>query len=182
MIFGEDIATLPVDDVLAVFEDVPSTAVPVDAVKRAIWSVEPRQAVFSIRPMEELLAAKKRLQDMGVEVLGPADHRICQSIYFHDPSGHRLELAFPTDTAEVVRSTFEKLIADTTVQVVIRAAPRSRGLPARQRMNFDWNRHRECTRGLTGKLRRRGGGASSPCSVAGLARARGRGRAHGCSP
>ena len=32
---------------------------------------------------------------------------------------------FPTDTAEVVRSTFEKLIADTTVQVVIRAAPRS---------------------------------------------------------
>ena len=32
---------------------------------------------------------------------------------------------FPTDTAEVVRATFEKLIADTTVQVVIRAAPRS---------------------------------------------------------
>lgn len=51
--------------------------------------------------MEELLAAKKRLQDMGIEVLGPADHRICQSIYFHDPSGHRLELAFPTQTPEM---------------------------------------------------------------------------------
>ncbi len=49
--------------------------------------------------MEELLAAKQRLQDMGIEVLGPADHRICQSIYFRDPSGHRLELAFPTQTA-----------------------------------------------------------------------------------
>lgn len=51
--------------------------------------------------MDELLAAKKRLQDMGVEVLGPADHRICRSIYFHDPSGHRLELAFPTETPEM---------------------------------------------------------------------------------
>jgi catechol 2,3-dioxygenase-like lactoylglutathione lyase family enzyme len=51
--------------------------------------------------MEELLAAKKRLQDMGLEVLGPADHKICQSIYFHDPSGHRLELTFPTETKEM---------------------------------------------------------------------------------
>jgi putative ABC transport system permease protein len=30
--------------------------VPVDAVKRAIWSVEPRQAVFSIQPLGELLS------------------------------------------------------------------------------------------------------------------------------
>jgi glyoxylase I family protein len=52
--------------------------------------------------MEQLLAAKKRLQDMGIEVLGPADHKICQSIYFHDPSGHRLELAFPTETPQMV--------------------------------------------------------------------------------
>ena len=33
--------------------DVP---LPVDAVKRAIWSVEPRQAVFGIRELEELLS------------------------------------------------------------------------------------------------------------------------------
>lgn len=32
---------------------------------------------------------------------------------------------FPTDTAEVIRAEFEKLISDTTVQVVIRAAPRA---------------------------------------------------------
>jgi acetylornithine deacetylase/succinyl-diaminopimelate desuccinylase-like protein len=36
---------------------------------------------------------------------------------------------FPTDTAEVVRSTFEKLIKDTTVQVVIRGTPRSPPAP-----------------------------------------------------
>lgn len=48
--------------------------------------------------MEELLDAKTRLEAMGVEVLGPTDHRICQSIYFHDPSGHRLELTYPTQT------------------------------------------------------------------------------------
>jgi acetylornithine deacetylase/succinyl-diaminopimelate desuccinylase-like protein len=31
---------------------------------------------------------------------------------------------FPTDTAEVIRADFEKLINDTTVQVIIRGAPR----------------------------------------------------------
>ena len=31
---------------------------------------------------------------------------------------------FPTDTAEVIRAAFEKLINDTTVQVIIRGAPR----------------------------------------------------------
>lgn len=53
--------------------------------------------------MDELLAAKKRLEDNGIEVLGPTDHKICQSIYFRDPSGHRLELTFPTQTAEMTR-------------------------------------------------------------------------------
>jgi acetylornithine deacetylase/succinyl-diaminopimelate desuccinylase-like protein len=32
---------------------------------------------------------------------------------------------FPTDTAEVIRAEFEKLINDTTVQVIIRGTPRS---------------------------------------------------------
>jgi len=51
--------------------------------------------------MEELLDAKLRLEAMGVDVIGPTDHHICQSIYFHDPSGHRLELTYPTQTADM---------------------------------------------------------------------------------
>ena len=37
------------------------------------------------------------LEDAGVEVVGPTDHGICQSIYFYDPSGHRLEMAVRTE-------------------------------------------------------------------------------------
>jgi catechol 2,3-dioxygenase-like lactoylglutathione lyase family enzyme len=35
------------------------------------------------------------LQACGVEVLGPVDHKIIYSIYFHDPSGLRLEITTP---------------------------------------------------------------------------------------
>jgi catechol 2,3-dioxygenase-like lactoylglutathione lyase family enzyme len=36
------------------------------------------------------------LEANGVEVLGPVDHKIIYSIYFHDPNGIRLELTAPT--------------------------------------------------------------------------------------
>jgi glyoxylase I family protein len=36
------------------------------------------------------------LQANGVEVLGPIDHKIIYSIYFHDPNGIRLEITAPT--------------------------------------------------------------------------------------
>jgi catechol 2,3-dioxygenase-like lactoylglutathione lyase family enzyme len=36
------------------------------------------------------------LQQNGVEVLGPVDHKIIYSIYFHDPNGIRLEITAPT--------------------------------------------------------------------------------------
>jgi lactoylglutathione lyase len=45
-----------------------------------------------------LLATRARLQSEGIEVLGPTDHTIFQSIYFFDPNGHRLELAADTAT------------------------------------------------------------------------------------
>jgi catechol 2,3-dioxygenase-like lactoylglutathione lyase family enzyme len=36
------------------------------------------------------------LQKNGIEVLGPIDHKIIYSIYFHDPNGIRLEITAPT--------------------------------------------------------------------------------------
>lgn len=46
--------------------------------------------------ISELMAAKARLEAAGVEVIGPTDHHIIQSIYFFDPNGIRLELTTPT--------------------------------------------------------------------------------------
>jgi glyoxylase I family protein len=39
------------------------------------------------------------LQSNGIEVLGPVDHKIIYSIYFHDPNGVRLEITTPTSPA-----------------------------------------------------------------------------------
>jgi len=51
--------------------------------------------------MATLERYRKKLIDAGLDVLGPVDHKICQSIYFFDPNGHRLELAVDTTTAEM---------------------------------------------------------------------------------
>ena len=48
---------------------------------------------FEVADLEELQAAKQRLEATGLDVLGPVDHGIFDSIYFFDPNGHRLELA-----------------------------------------------------------------------------------------
>ncbi len=51
---------------------------------------------FEVESMDELLSAKSRLEANGLDVLGPTDHTIFQSIYFFDPNGHRIELAANT--------------------------------------------------------------------------------------
>ena len=47
---------------------------------------------FEVATMDELRAAKARVEAAGLEVVGPVDHGIFDSIYFFDPNGHRLEL------------------------------------------------------------------------------------------
>jgi catechol 2,3-dioxygenase-like lactoylglutathione lyase family enzyme len=44
-------------------------------------------------------AWKAWLDQCGVDVLGPVDHKIIYSIYFHDPNGIRLEITAPTSLA-----------------------------------------------------------------------------------
>lgn len=51
---------------------------------------------FELETYEELLAAKATVEAEGLEVIGPTNHGIFQSIYFRDPNGHRLELAVNT--------------------------------------------------------------------------------------
>jgi len=55
---------------------------------------------------EEIDAWHRRLVENGVETVGPVDHGIIYSIYFHDPNGIRLELAmvWTESTDEVVKS------------------------------------------------------------------------------
>ena len=52
---------------------------------------------FEVPDMDALLAGKRRLEDAGVDVLGPKDHKFCQSIYFFDPNGIRLEMTIRTE-------------------------------------------------------------------------------------
>ena len=40
---------------------------------------------------------KRRLTERGIEVVGPTDHGFCRSIYFFDPSGHRMEMTARTE-------------------------------------------------------------------------------------
>ena len=55
---------------------------------------------FKVGSLDELAAAKARLEAGGIAVLGPTDHTIFKSIYFFDPNGHRLELACDTATVQ----------------------------------------------------------------------------------
>ena len=53
---------------------------------------------LKVDSVDTMLKVKAKLQADGIEVIGPTDHTIFQSIYFFDPSGHRLELAANTST------------------------------------------------------------------------------------
>ena len=55
---------------------------------------------FKVATMDDLMAAKARAEEYGLEVLGPTHHGNFKSIYFIDPNGHRLELACNIGTPE----------------------------------------------------------------------------------
>jgi len=55
---------------------------------------------FEVENYEALIAAREQIEAEGINVLVPINHGIFQSIYFFDPSGHRLELVANTQTQE----------------------------------------------------------------------------------
>jgi lactoylglutathione lyase len=52
--------------------------------------------------VESQMAVKEKLEADGIDVLGPVDHTLFQSIYFRDPSGHRIELAVDSNTPQMM--------------------------------------------------------------------------------
>jgi catechol 2,3-dioxygenase-like lactoylglutathione lyase family enzyme len=87
------------DDSYIAFFDMTSTEDKIADADRD-WA---QHLALEVKDVETLLAAKARLVDAGIDVLGPTDHGICQSIYFYDPSGHRLEMAARTATVDMER-------------------------------------------------------------------------------
>ena len=65
---------------------------------------------FQVEDIATLERVKTALETEGRSVVGPTDHHIFKSIYFFDPSGHRLELAAWTTTPE----TLERMRAVAT--------------------------------------------------------------------
>ena len=62
----------------------------VDQATNPDWAQHLAMEVDSVQALDE---AHKKLLAHDIDVLGPVDHGFIQSIYFYDPSGHRLELA-----------------------------------------------------------------------------------------
>ena len=69
---------------------------------------------FALGEYDELLVCKAHLEKNGVDVLGPVDHGLFDSIYFFDPNGHRPEFAVDKGTDEERART--KAVADEMLE------------------------------------------------------------------
>jgi len=58
---------------------------------------------FKVDAYDDLVNTKSKLEAAGIEVIGPTDHAIFKSIYFFDPNGHRLELAWDCGTPKMMK-------------------------------------------------------------------------------
>lgn len=78
---------------------------------------------LEVKDMETMLEGVRRLRDRGVHVLGPIDHTFCQSVYFFDPSGHRLEMTVRTEAAGDAERFAEQAKATLAEWQTRKAAP-----------------------------------------------------------
>ena len=69
---------------------------------------------FEVETFDDLMRYREKLESAGIDVLGPTDHGIFDSIYFFDPNGHRLELVANKGTKEQLQSLRE--VADDMLE------------------------------------------------------------------
>jgi glyoxylase I family protein len=79
---------------------------------------------FEVADFDALVSAKGHLEKEGLDVLGPVNHGIFKSIYFFDPSGHRIELAANVGTPEQMRKLHEVAPAMIEEWSVTKRAPK----------------------------------------------------------
>lgn len=76
-----------------------------------------QHVALQVPTAEEVRHFKEILENAGVAVLGITDHGIFKSIYFRDPSGHRVEVTCESLSAELgeqLRNRSEALLDDWT--------------------------------------------------------------------
>jgi catechol 2,3-dioxygenase-like lactoylglutathione lyase family enzyme len=107
-------------NVLAFFELPASPAMGRDEATPA-WV---QHIAFKVDSEADLLSAKARAEARGLDVVGPTHHGVFKSIYFFDPNGHRVELAWDFGTADQYRRLGE--VADDMLEewARTRQAPR----------------------------------------------------------
>jgi glyoxylase I family protein len=79
---------------------------------------------FELEDMAALARAQLKLAAQGIEVVGPTNHGIFQSIYFRDPNGHRMELAVNTCTAKEMQTLHDVAPAMLKEWAQTRRAPK----------------------------------------------------------
>ncbi|MCO4800117.1 MAG: VOC family protein [Colwelliaceae bacterium] len=79
---------------------------------------------LKVANVDALVSAKESLVEKGIDVLGPVNHGVFKSIYFFDPSGHRLELAADIGTPAQYQQLNEVAHAMIEEWAVTKRAPK----------------------------------------------------------
>jgi catechol 2,3-dioxygenase-like lactoylglutathione lyase family enzyme len=128
--YGEEVDLIHIffecgDGSYVAFFDLPSSP-PAEEDKATPKWVE--HLAFEVDNMEKLLEGKRRLEAAGIDVLGPKDHNFCQSIYFFDPNGIRLEMTVRTEAPGML----DKMAHDATPRLAEWNARKARKYGAKQ--------------------------------------------------
>lgn len=64
---------------------------------------------FQVKDEATLMNSKNKLEENGIEVVGPTDHGMFHSIYCFDPNGHRVELTYPDANSDAIVARLDEV-------------------------------------------------------------------------